>query len=246
LKRTQILIGTMVITATVLGAGAVFARSASETTPAVQATHATALAVHTATGLKHHGAHLRHHARPHRHLAQLSRMPVTRTLPHSMPPVPRHHERRAALPPHQVRAGRDHSGSRSGLRHMAATSSDGGLLTVSVQRLERLQNRKVQSFGEWVTSGRGPPRAGPTSNSVPLPYAGPCNTLWSALSLLPTIAPHDRSPAGASACRMRGASAPCVADRSTDEPEQLHGRSHTDRREGAVVCPFMPSSGEST
>lgn len=228
----------------VIAALALCPRAAAAASASILA-NAPAPAVHTAAVSHHRHHHLafRHSHHHHARVAQLTRRETQPTLPRSRPEPPHRAERRAALP-HQLRNHGHEGGSRGGARHLASVAPGAGLPAVSARRLECSQNLGFAALGEWVMSGRGPPRAGPLPNSIPSSSAGSRFTLRSAdlrLESIPDPSLHSSTaPAMALPCPV----ATRRRHRSRFDPEQLNGRSHVDRLEGATTCHLMPSSGE--
>lgn len=160
-----------------------------------------ALAMHTRSAKHEKGKHhLRHHLR--RRHDELSRH-RTAALPQApvRPETPQRPERRALLP--QVTRTQRHSpDSRAGARGFAAVMPSTILSSTSMSGAGALERSYTVECGEFLASGRGPPRA-PPSMTPPLaelprlprnPVGGPRKLLGSPASL---PSPGSRAALGA-------------------------------------------------
>ena len=111
------------------------------------------------------------HAHIHRHhrIASpraTSMLRATRATPvHARVPSPTTPAPRRSVPRHAIKRSRT-GGTRGGARYALASTPTSALLPTSVQRLEPRWNELAMNHWSIVLSGRGPPRASPTSRST--------------------------------------------------------------------------------
>ncbi len=204
---------------------------------------ATAPAVHTAAGAHHararHPLHRRLHRRGRAVRAQLTRhRAAARTAPATPRKLPHRAERRAALPG-PLREHRGPHGSRDG--HAMTTPATLGPIEIAVRRLDQRQNETPSGFDNPVTSGRGPPRAGPAEDPLPGPARPTLSPRSAAPSIVSSLPLPIAPPPDRTAPRPR---VPAAFSILPVVPEPVFGRSHVRRPEGAAACSDLPSRGE--
>jgi hypothetical protein len=214
------------------------------------ASHATAVASATAVAhvpaKAHHRAHLIHHHRVHRvethaALQQARVQPASAPLPVPPPRHGRHSHHSPAMLPGMTHASRNPSGFKTGQRGSQVPDAAGVAVITSNATVVALQNEEANRPAPSPGLMRGPPRAGPSLDTLPASDSRPGRHLGLAPSLplpdaldpsLGTVMPtraHDPSPCVSS----------YLPNSSVGQP---HGRPHARRLEGTAARSPMPSA----